>query len=91
MSHLVHSKKLLEILKAKHPELNCTGLVAFMFESGLIEEKRALRWIIKNEYFERVKDHSKNFTEHKLDMSIEYDVSVSFVNKVLYYYEDIKC
>jgi hypothetical protein len=89
---LVHSDKLLQILKQKHPELNCTGLVAFMFESGLIEQKRALRWIIKNEYFIRVKkDRNKNFTQHKLDLSIEYDVSRSFVDKVLYYYDDIKC
>lgn len=63
-----------------------------MFESGLIEEKRALRWIIKNEYFMRIKaDRAKNFTQHKLDLSVDYEVSVSFVNKVLYYYDDIKC
>jgi hypothetical protein len=63
-----------------------------MFESGLIEQKRALRWIIKNEYFIRIKtDRSKNFTQHKLDIAVEFDVSESFVNKVLYYYDEIKC
>ena len=87
-----HSDKLIEILEQQHPHMNCKGLVSVMFESGLIEEKRALRWIIKNEYFIRVKaDRTKNFTQHKLDLSIEYDVSRSFVDKVLYYYDDIKC
>ena len=91
MNRLEYSDILLEIIRKKHPELNCIGVVRYLCESGLIEEKRAIRWIIKNEYFIRIKDKSKTFTEHKLDLSVEFDVSRSFIDKILYYYDDIRC
>ena len=91
MKALEISEKVIELIKAKYPEGSCTDMVQYMIDSGLIEEKRALRWVIKWDYYQRLKGKRyKSFNDIKLDLAVDYDVSKRFVDKIIYYYTEIK-
>lgn len=90
MSRSEYSDKLLSILGQKYPYLNAQ-VIQVMFDTGLIEQKRVIRYVVKHEYFERLKQREANqsMNDIKLDLSIEYDVSVSYINKLIYHCDDI--
>ena len=68
------------------------GYIDILFNTGLLDEQRAKRYVVKHEYFERVKkaQGAVSCFSIKLDLVAEYNVSRSFVDKLLYHYVDLK-
>lgn len=70
-------------------ELTIDGLVDYLLQSGIISEKTALRYIIKDEYYKRLKEQNASCFDIKLDLAIEYNVSKSTVDNIIYKYSHI--
>ena len=70
-------------------ELTIDGLVDYLLKSGIISEQTALRYIIKDEYYKRLKEQDASCFDIKLDLSIEYNVSKSTIDNIIYKYSHI--
>jgi hypothetical protein len=54
-----------------------------LFDIGLIPANHARNWIVKQKYFEMAKT-GRTYTDIKLELSVEYGVSVSTIEKLVY-------
>ncbi len=54
-----------------------------LFEIGLINEKHARKWVVRKKYFELAKT-GRTYTDIKLELSVDYGVSVSMIEKLVY-------
>jgi hypothetical protein len=54
-----------------------------LLEMGLISANHARWWVIKKKYFELAKT-GRTYTDIKLELSVEYGVSVSAIEKLVY-------
>jgi len=66
--------------------------IAVLFATGLLNDKTVLRYIVKHEYFARLKKRTNGTScfDIKIDLAVEYNVSRSFVDKVLYHYVNLR-
>jgi hypothetical protein len=53
------------------------------FDMGLIQTKHARKWMVRRKYFELAKT-GRTYTDIKLELSVEYEVSVSAIEKMIY-------
>jgi hypothetical protein len=54
-----------------------------MFDLGLIPAKHARKWVVQKKYFEMAKT-GRTYMDIKLELSVEYGVSVSAIEKLVY-------
>ena len=54
-----------------------------LFDIGLIPPNHARNWIVRKKYFEMAKT-GRTYTDIKLELSVEYGVSVSMIEKMVY-------
>ena len=54
-----------------------------LFDMGLIPANHARKWVVKKKYFELAKT-GRTYTDIKLELSVEYGVSVSAIEKMIY-------
>lgn len=57
--------------------------VAKLFDLGLIPPYHARKWVVREKYFQ-MKKPGKTFTDIKYELSDEYGVSVSVIEKLIY-------
>ncbi len=61
-----------------------TGIDAEMLiENGLIPAYHARKWVVKQKYFQLAKS-GRTYTDIKNELSVEYGVSVSTIEKLIY-------
>lgn len=70
-------------------DVTIDGLVDYLLKSGIISEQTALRYIIKDEYYKRLKQQDASCFDIKLDLAVEYEVSKSTVDRIIYKYSHI--
>jgi len=66
-----------------------TPIVNFLQDSGLMEKKTILRYVIKDEYYNRLKTGKSGY-DIKMDLSVEYDIPFDTVTNIIYKYKHIK-
>lgn len=54
-----------------------------LFDIGLIHPNHARKWVVQKKYFEMAKT-GRTYTDIKLELSVEYGVSVSTIEKMVY-------
>ena len=54
-----------------------------LFDIGLISTKHALKWVVMKKYFELAKT-GRTYTDIKLELSVDYGMSVSAIEKMVY-------
>jgi hypothetical protein len=54
-----------------------------LFDIGLIPPNHARNWVVRNKYFELAKT-GRTYTDIKLELSVDYGVSVSMIEKLVY-------
>jgi len=54
-----------------------------LFEMGLIPEEHAINWVVKQKYF-RLAKTGRTYVDIKNELSVEYGVSVSKIEKLVY-------
>jgi len=54
-----------------------------LFDIGLIPANHARKWVVRKKYFEMAKT-GRTYTDIKLELSVEYGVSVSMIEKLIY-------
>lgn len=54
-----------------------------LFDIGLLSPDHARRWLVKQKYFQLAKS-GRTYTDIKLELSVEYGVSVSTIEKMVY-------
>ncbi len=75
---MLEDKKLIsEILKLAGVDV--TNLI----ENGLLEINHVKNWIIKRHYYTRAKT-GRTYTDIKNELSVEYEVSTSAIEKIIY-------
>ncbi len=61
-----------------------TGVnVGQLFDIGLIPAYHARKWLVKQKYY-RLAKTGRTYTDIKLELSVEYGVSVSMIEKMIY-------
>lgn len=61
-----------------------TGIdIAELLETGLLEKKQLRRWVVKEKYFALAKT-GRTYTDIKYQLSDEYKVSISMIEKMVY-------
>ncbi|MBE0651488.1 MAG: hypothetical protein IH595_11700 [Bacteroidales bacterium] len=55
-----------------------------IIKAGLITPKQAVKWIVKQKYYQMAKESNRTYTDIKLELSVKYDVSVSSIEKMVY-------
>lgn len=70
-------------------EVTIDGLIDYLLKSGIITQQIALRYIIKDEYYKRLKKQDANCFDIKLDLSIEFEVSKTTIDNIIYKYSHI--
>ena len=63
----------------KHSGIDATPFV----ESGIIHINDLKKWVVKKEYYKRAKN-GQRYSAIKLDLSEEYGISVSSIEKLIY-------
>lgn len=59
-------------------------------EEGIIDLKDLRNWIVKKEYHQRAKE-GKTYTEIKYELSEEYGMSISSIEKLIYRSHENRC
>jgi hypothetical protein len=59
-------------------------------EKGIINLKELRNWIVKGEYYQRAKS-GKTYTEIKHELSEEYGISISSIEKLIYRSHEKRC
>jgi uncharacterized alkaline shock family protein YloU len=54
-----------------------------LLDIGLIPEDHARKWVLKRKYFEMAKT-GRTYTDIKLELSVEYGVSISTIERIVY-------
>lgn len=54
-----------------------------VMEIGILSEKQAKRWLVKSKYY-ALRKTGRTFTDIKLELSVDYDISVSAIEKMVY-------
>jgi hypothetical protein len=54
-----------------------------LLDMGLIPANHARKWVVRQKYFEMAKT-GRTYTDIKLELSVEYGVSVSAIEKLVY-------
>ena len=65
-------------------------IVSWFVDNGVLDERHILRYLIKAEYQRRTRHNNVNRLKIKLDLAVEYDVSLPTVNNIIYRYHNIK-
>jgi hypothetical protein len=61
-----------------------TGIdIAGLMTTGLLEKKQLRRWIVREKYFSLAKT-GRTYTDIKNELSDEYNVSISMIEKMVY-------
>ena len=56
-----------------------------LLDAGLTCEKKLLYWVVKDEYFKRLKtQRDKSCFDIKLDLAVEYDISEDTIKNIIY-------
>ena len=63
--------------------------IDYLVKCGLIECKQMFRYLIKHEYYKRLKKQDANCFTIKMDLSVEYDVSKATIENIIYKYDHI--
>lgn len=61
-----------------------------LFDSGVISEKTALRYCVKNEFYEMMKGSDISQRSAIIDLEVKWDVSDSYIKRLLYKCPDVK-
>jgi hypothetical protein len=62
----------------------CNDLkIGTLYDQGLINPASARNWLIRKKYFEMART-GRSYTDIKIELSLEYDVSVSMIEKIIY-------
>ena len=70
--------------KIKSELESCNNLkIGTLCEQGLINLTSARNWLIRKNYFEMAKS-GRSYTDIKLQLSVEYEISVSMIEKIIY-------
>ena len=69
--------------------LTIDGLIDYLLQTGIITCQTALRYVVKDEYYKRLKKQDANCFEIKLNLSIKYDVSKTTIENIIYKYPHI--
>jgi hypothetical protein len=56
---------------------------SLLFDKGLLTLEHARKWIVYQKYFQ-LKEPRRTFTDIKYELSIEYGLSVSAIEKLVY-------
>lgn len=61
-----------------------------LFDSGIITEKSALRYCVKNELYEMIKGSDISQRSAIIDLEIKWNVSECYIKNLLYKSPDVK-
>jgi len=82
---------IIDVIESKFDCCDISQVVEFMFESGIINPKQAQFYLIKNEYYDRLKKRGgESCFQIKADIAAEFDVSFPTVNNIIYTYKHIQ-
>ena len=70
--------------------LMTTDQVNEIFDSGLLSEKSALRYCVKNEFYELMKGSDISQRSAMIDISIKWDVSEEYIKRLIYKTPEVK-
>ena len=83
--------QLIAIAVAKLGEhVKTAQIINWFIGSGLSSKRQIVRFLVKAEYVRRTKDDAVNRIAIKHDLSVEYNLSLSTVNNIIYKYKNIK-
>jgi hypothetical protein len=84
MSSSELSNILVATIADKFTDGNVNEFVSFLQDSGLIEGKGVIRYIVKDEYYKRLKVGDKSGFDIKMDLAVEYDLSFDKISYIIY-------
>lgn len=64
--------------------ITIANVIRFAFDNGWIEPVRAKKAVIKDFYFQMLKQNRGNATESRLDVEANYEVSDSYIQNLIY-------
>jgi len=65
-------------------------LVSWFIESGILEERNIVRYLVKHQYLQRIQEKGHIKQHVKLDLADEFKISLETVNNIIYRYHHIK-
>lgn len=67
-----------------------TDLIKSLFELGVMTEKQALRYVIKNEYWSLRKNSDISTRSAIIHLSVKWDISETSIENIIYKFPKIK-
>ena len=62
----------------------CELPIGDLCEKGLTDIDTIRKWLVKNLYYQMKKDETRTFADIKYELSINYEISVSSIEKLIY-------
>jgi len=85
--------ELVELVKSKYNgETNLDNIIEFLWEAGMLDKKTSLRYCIRAEYYNILKEQQQEVMDVKscftikMDIADKFDVELDFVNNAIYKY-----
>ncbi|MBL4752692.1 MAG: hypothetical protein JKY52_03700 [Flavobacteriales bacterium] len=85
----IRKQLIIKAIKRFGDEGDVAHLVSWLVDNGVLEERHIIRYLIKAEYQKRTRYNDVNRLKVKLDLAVEYDVSLPTVNNIIYRYHNI--
>lgn len=81
-------RELVELVKSKYNgDTDLDKIVEFLWETGMLDKKTALRYCIREKYHKTLKHmDGKSCFDVQNDIAEEFDVDVDFVKNAIYKY-----
>lgn len=73
-----------EIVSDRCKNSSATQIVEYLYSSGVIDEKIMLKYVIRHEYYKRIKEGNQSCFSIKLDLAVQYDVTDTVVKNIIY-------
>lgn len=71
-------------------EQTVEGVIDYLVSSGILDKNRALKALVKDDFYHRIKTKQQSIRSATLDVAIRWDRSETFVKNCIYVYRNIK-
>ena len=85
--------ELVQLVRSKYNgETSLENIIEFMWGAGMLDKKTSLRYCIRAEYYDTLKEQNQGNQDRtscfgiKVDIADKFDVELDFVNNAIYKY-----
>lgn len=77
--------KLITLIRDKCGD-DVSRTLSYLWQLGLLDEKTAMRYVVRSDYYAELKSATRSCFEIKIDIANKYDIELDFVNNAIYKY-----